>query len=162
MRILVFLHGTLIMHKNALGKSREERVKQSVLREQSVLDYRSYIPIGNTVKKLDKWKKQGFEIIYFSSHENIRDVNKDKFVLRKYKFPPGKVAFRKNNEKYKDVVERIIPDILIEDDCESIGGKREMSITYVKPEIKRKIKLIVVKEFTGIDNLPDNLDLFFE
>lgn len=54
MKILVFLHGTVIMHKNAEGKSREERVKQSVQREQSVLEYESYIPIGNAAKKLEK------------------------------------------------------------------------------------------------------------
>jgi hypothetical protein len=44
--------------------------------------------------------------------------------------------------------------VLIEDDCESIGGEKEMSITDVRPEIKRKIKSIVVKEFEGIDGVP--------
>ena len=30
-----------------------------------------------------------------------------------------------------------------------------MCITYVEPELKRKIKSIVVREFKGIDHLPD-------
>lgn len=32
-----------------------------------------------------------------------------------------------------------------------------MCITYVHPDIKRQIKSIIVKEFTGIDDLPDSL-----
>jgi hypothetical protein len=33
----------------------------------------------------------------------------------------------------------------------------EMTITNVRPEIKRKIKSVPVKEFGGIDHLPDQL-----
>ena len=66
--------------------------------------------------------------------------------------------FRKKGEQYKDVAEKILPDILIEDDCESIGGIKEMTITNVKPEIKKKIKSVVIKEFGGIDELPDKLN----
>jgi len=157
MKILVFLHGTLIMHKSGSGKTREERVKQSEKREKSVLDYANYIPIGNAVEKLKNWKRQGAEIIYLSSHENSKDVEKDKFVLKKYNFPVGKIYFRNNRKKYNEIAEEIIPTILIEDDCESIGGKKEMTITKVKPLIKRKIKSIVIKEFEGIDKYPDNL-----
>ncbi len=157
MKMLIFLHGTLIMHKNALGKTREEIVKQSKQREKSVLDYGNYIPIGNAVKKLKCWKKQGVKISYLSSHENIKDVEKDKLVLKKYHFPKGKVYFRQDGKKYYGIVEEIIPDILIEDDCESIGGKKEMAITKVNPKIKRKVKSVIVKEFEGIDKLSDNI-----
>ncbi|OGE71166.1 hypothetical protein A2617_01400 [Candidatus Daviesbacteria bacterium RIFOXYD1_FULL_41_10] len=55
-------------------------------------------------------------------------------------------------------MENVLPDILIEDDCESIGGEIEMCYPNIKPEIKEKIKHIIVKEFQGIDHLPDNLD----
>ena len=65
--------------------------------------------------------------------------------------------FRRDGESYKDIAERIIPDILIEDDCESIGGEKEMTITFVIPEIRQRIKSIVVKEFQGIDYLPDDV-----
>ena len=47
---------------------------------------------------------------------------------------------------------------MIEDDCESIGGEKEMTITFVKSEIKQKIKSIIIKEFNGIDHLPDNVE----
>jgi len=158
MKILVFLHGTLIMHKNAEGKSRKERVQQVKNKESSVLDYVSYIPVGNVVEKLKSWQSQGAEILYLSSHETAEDVEKDKSVLEKYDFPKGQIFYRQNGEFYKDIAEKIIPNVLIEDDCESIGGEKEMTITFVKPEIKQRIKSIVVKEFSGIENLPNNLD----
>lgn len=158
MRILIFLHGTLIMHRSAEGKTREERVRQVINNDSSVSDYTSYVPVGNVVEKLKSWRSQDAEILYLSSHENTEDIEKDKFVLEKYNFPKGDIFYRKNGESYKDIAEKIIPDILIEDDCESIGGEKEMTITYVKPEIKQKIKSIVVKEFNGIDNLPGNLN----
>ena len=50
-----------------------------------------------------------------------------------------------------------MPNFLVEDDCESIGGINEMVITNVKPEIKKKIKSIPIKEFGGIDYLPDKV-----
>ena len=162
MKILIFLHGTTIMHKSAVGHTREEIVKQVVKEDKSVHDYVSYVPVGNAVKKLKIWKKQGAEILYLSSHETIEDIEKDKFVLKKYDFPDGHVLFRQNGEQYKDVAEKIMPDILIEDDCESIGGKDEMTITHVKPELKKKIKSIVVKEFSGIDHLPDKISALLD
>jgi len=122
--------------------------------DSSVHDYASYIPVGNAVKKLKSWQSQGAEILYLSSHEAAEDVEKDKIVLEKYDFPKGQVFYRQNGETYQNIAEKITPDVLIEDDCESIGEKKEMTITFVKPEIKQKIKSIVVKEFSGVDNLP--------
>lgn len=158
MKILVFLHGTTIMHKHGMGQKREDIVKQVIEHEESVLDYVSYVPVGDAVEKLRNWEKGGAEIIYLSSHENSDEVEKDKFVLRKYGFPKGEVFFRQKGEEYKDVAERIKPDIIIEDDCESIGGEIEMTYPHIKPELKAKIRLIVVKEFEGIDHLPNNLE----
>jgi hypothetical protein len=159
MRILVFLHGTTIMHKNAKGLTREETIKQIIEGDESIHDYASYTPIGNAVKKLQEWKGQGAKICYLSSHRNAEDVEKDKFVLKKYAFPDGQVFYRRNREEYKDVVERIrpLPDVIVEDDCESIGGRVEMVYPNVKPESKNKIKSIVVKEFAGIDYVPDKI-----
>lgn len=54
-------------------------------------------------------------------------------------------------------IERILPDILIEDDCESIGGDAEMIYPHLKAEMRGGIISLVVKEFEGIDHLPDNL-----
>ena len=146
------------MHKTAEGKTREERVGQVINVDSSVHDYTSYIPVGDAVEKLKSWQSQGAKILYLSSHENAEDVEKDKSVLEKYGFPKGQIFYRQNGESYKDIAEKIIPDVFIEDDCESIGGEKEMTITFVKPEIRQKIKSIVVKEFSGIDNLPSYLE----
>ena len=157
MRILIFTEGTIIMHKNAVGHTREEIVKQVEENEESVHDYRSYVPIGNAVKKLQTWKNDGAEILYLTSRRKPEEIKQIQDVLKKYNFPDGQLLFRQKDEEYKDVAERIIPDVLIEDDCESIGGIDEMTITHVKPEIKKKIKSIPVKEFGGIDHLPDKI-----
>ncbi|MBU0476672.1 hypothetical protein KKB68_01510, partial [Patescibacteria group bacterium] len=76
---------------------------------------------------------------------------------QRYNFPEGEVLYRKDGESYKGLAEKIIPDVLIEDDCESIGGEKEMTITFVRPYIKRRTKSVVVKEFQGIDHLPDDI-----
>jgi len=156
--MLIFLHGTVIMHKNGLGKTREERVEQVLNNEESVLDFISYVPVENSVNKLNCWAKQGAEILYLSSHENSDDVKKDKYVLIKYGFPSGEILFRKDGKSYKDLAERVMPDIFIEDDCESIGGESEMVYPNLSDEGKARIKSIIVKEFNGIDDLNDNID----
>ncbi|MDD4111165.1 MAG: hypothetical protein PHS54_06460 [Clostridia bacterium] len=157
MKILIFLHGTTIMHASAAKVSRKERVKQVEDSAETVRDYASYIPVGNAVQKLKSWQSQGTEIIYLSSHENQEDVNKDVAVLNKYDFPEGEVLWRKDGKQYKDIAEEIRPDVLIEDDCESIGGAKEMTITFIDPEIKKLIKSIPLPEFGGIDHLPDDI-----
>jgi hypothetical protein len=162
MRILIFTEGTIIMHKNAVGHSREEIVKQIEDSEKSVHDYSSYIPVGNAVKKLTNWKNQGVEILYLTSRRKPNEIKDVEAVLEKYGFPDGQFRFRQENEEYIDVAEQIIPDILIEDDCESIGGIDEMTITHVNPEIKMKVKSIPIKEFGGIDHLPDKISALTE
>lgn len=157
MKIAVFLHGTVIMHPNAAGLSREDRAKQVVENEASIFDFANYIPVDGAVQKLKFWESQGAEIIYLSSHENVKDIEKDQIVLKRYDFPEGEIYWRQNKESYAEMVEKIMPDILIEDDCESIGGEVEMCYPEIKPELKSKIKHIIVKEFQGIDHLPDNI-----
>jgi len=158
-KILVFLHGTSIMHRNAKGLAREEAIRQVTEGDESLHDYASYIPVGNAAKKLRGWKGQRTRICYLSSHKNAGDVEKDKFVLKKYAFPDDQIFYRRNIEEYKDVVERIrpLPDVIVEDDCESIGGKVEMVYPNLRQELKSKIKSIVIKEFGGIDYLPDRI-----
>lgn len=158
MKILIFLHGTILMHKNAFGKIREERVQQVINKDSSVYDFKSYIPIGSCSRKLNNWAHQGAEIIYLSSNRAKEDIKKDIFVLEKYDFPKGKIICREENQSYKDVAESIIPDILLEDDCESIGGRAKMVYTNISNPIKERIKSIVVSEFSGIDHLPDEID----
>src|SRR3989344_351355 len=157
MKILIFTEGTIIMHKTAIGHSRNEIIQQVEDKEKFVHDYKSYIPVGNAVKKLQNWKNDGAEILYLTSRRKPEEIKQIQNVLKKFKFPDGQLLFRQKNEEYKDVAEQIIPDVLIEDDCESIGGIDEMTITHVKPEIKKKIKSIPIKEFGGIDHLPDKI-----
>ena len=162
MRILIFTEGTIIMHKNAAGLSRETIISQVKNSEESVHDYASYIPVGEAVRKIAKWKKQGAEIAYLTSRRESNEISDIKNVLKQYSFPDGQLIFRQEDEEYKDVAERNAPDVLIEDDCESIGGITEMTITFVKPEIRERIKSVAIKEFGGIDHLPDNISDFAE
>lgn len=158
MKILIFLHGTVLMHKNAVGKSREESVQQVLNSDLSIHDFKSYVPVGNSNKKLNIWSRQGAEIIYLSSNDTVKNIEEDMFVLKKYGFPKGEFVFRKGNLSYKDIAENIIPNILIEDDCESIGGRTQMVYPNVSHLVKDKIKSIVIKEFSGIDNLPNDIN----
>jgi hypothetical protein len=159
MKILVFLHGTIIMQRNARGVDREKIVRQIIEGDESLHNHASYIPVGNAAKKLQGWKEQGAKICYLSSHKNAEDIEKDRFVLKKYAFPDGQIFYRRSGEEYKDVVERIrpLPNLIVEDDCESIGGEVEMVYPNLKPELKNKIKSIVVKEFQGIDCIADKI-----
>ena len=147
------------MHKGAKGLVRERIVKQVMEHAKSVHAYASYIPVGDAAKKLQGWKRQGATICYLSSHKSAKDVETDKSVLKKYGFPGGEIFFRRNREEYKDVVERIqpLPDLIIEDDCESIGGRAETVYPNLKPEVRNKIGSIVVREFEGIDHIPDEV-----
>lgn len=157
MRIMVFLHGTAIMHSNAAGKTREERVRQFFDGDASLHDFSSYVPVEDAVAKLQRWHQQGAEIVYLSSRRRPEDIEIDKLVLRKHSFPEGQVFFRQGSEQYSDVAEAVLPDILVEDDAKCIGGEREMTYPHLKPELKAKIKSIVVEEFGGIDHLPDDI-----
>src|SRR5262245_16096173 len=131
MRVGVFLHGTTLMHRSALGQPREERVRQVQQGEPSVRDYASYVPVGNAVHKLRTWNEQGAEIVYLSSHRRPEHVEQDRAVLETYHFPGGQVIFRGAGQTYQDIAESIIPDILIEDDCESIGGQHHMIFPHL-------------------------------
>lgn len=146
------------MHKNGLGHTREEIVRQVWSINSIIKNFAEYIPIKNAVEKIQKWEKQDCEIIYFSSRRKPEQLNDIRGVLKKYNFPAGELEYRKNDETYKDAGERIVPNILIEDDCESIGGEKEMIFPNLNSEVKEKIKSIIVKEFDGIDHLPDNIN----
>ena len=175
---MVFTEGTALMFQAGKDLSREERVKLSqaagVQQEESTLsfesagqnkaepgsvyDFAGYLPAGHTVDKLNSWKKQGAEICYLTSRRIKSEVETIQAILKKYDFPNWQdLYFRHQEEDYKDVVERVKPDVLIEDDCESIGGEVEMTYPHIREDLKAKIKSVVVKEFQGIDHLPDSL-----
>ena len=144
------------MHKGGIGHSREERVRQVREKEASIHDYASYVPIGDAAEKLKRWQKDGAEILYLTSRRRSEEIEQIRDVLKKHGFPEGELLYRLESEGYKDVAERIVPGVLIEDDCESIGGTQEMTITHVRLEIRKEIKGIAVREFGGVEHLPDN------
>ena len=100
-------------------------------------------------------------MISLSSHTRPEHVGQDRSVLRTFHCPAGEAVFRTVGETYQDVARRILPDILIEDDCESIGGESHMIFPHLRPELQARVRSIVVKEFEGIDHLPDNLDALY-
>jgi hypothetical protein len=158
MKIMIFTEGTILMHTDAKNEARGNIVKQVIKKVQSVKDYKNYIPVGNAVNKTNKWVAQGAEILYLTSRKNQKEIEDIQKVLDKHGFPSGELLFRNKREKnYKDVAENALPNVLIEDDCESIGGTKEMTYTHISDSVKHKIKLIAVKEFGGIDHLPDSL-----
>jgi len=157
MKILIFTEGTIIMHRTAVGHSRLERVSQVLFQREVVHNYESYVPVGKAVNKLINWKEDGAEIYYLTSRTKPDEISQVQSVITKHGFPDGKLFFRLPGEEYKNVAERIMPDVLVEDDCQSIGGINEMTITHIRPDLKSQIKSIPVKEFGGIDHLPDNI-----
>lgn len=159
---MVFLHGTVIMHRNAVNKGRRERVLQVIQKEESVKDYATYVPVGNAVSKLQSWIRQGAEILYLSPHKSIDKIQLDKSILSNYYFPAGRILFRDKGQTYAEIAQAQMPDILIEDNCESIGGKDQMTYTSINHNSSNKIKSIIVHEFGGVDHLPDQLNELME
>lgn len=156
------------MHRSGVGKTRQQIVKQSQDQGESLRDFASYVPIGHAVEKLQRWVDQGAKILYLSALTENKKARGDEIVgkeglmidqkvLDTHGFPKGEIYHRQTGESYAQIAERLAPDVLIEDDCESIGGASEMTITAVRPEIKGRIKSIIVNEFGGIDHLPDDI-----
>lgn len=140
--ILIFAEGTIIGPKRFID----------------FFNMNKYVPIKNCIEKIDNWNKQGAQIIYLTSRKSDSSAQIIRNLLMKFRFPGSYLYYRENSQKYKDVVEALRPKILIEDNCRSIGGSWQMSITYVETDIRKNIKSIVVEEFKGIDNLPDKLN----
>ena len=178
MIILIFTEGTVLMHGSAKGKTRAEIVRQSkkfgikmvlkslVFQDTSsygtdpgdIHDYQGYIPVFNAVEKIKRWKEQGAAIFYLSSRRVKGEIEGIRKILQKYCFPDFQnLLFRQKGDDYKDVAERLMPDILVEDNCESIGGEKEMTYKHMSADAKAKVHSVTVKEFSGIDFLPDNL-----
>ena len=157
MRILVFLQGTILMHSRAVGRSREERAAQSRSgSDQSVRDSATHVPVGNAVAKLNRLRDQGATILYLTLNRDPAKVAQDVAILRRFGFPDGSVLARGPGESHGDVAGRELLDLLIEDDCKSIGAD-EITHPQLSPERRVRIKSIIVPEFGGIDRLPDSL-----
>lgn len=138
--IMIFVEGTIMKPKSWF----------------SLHNHTTYIPIGNAVKIIKIWEQQKANIIYCTSRRKKQAEN-IAALLKKYGFPGFYLICREPKERYKTIVELLQPNVLIEDDCKSIGGAWQMCITKVNPTIKEKMRSIVVPEFKGIDHLPINI-----
>lgn len=144
-RIMIFLEGTVFYTKPILF----------------LFMIRGYKPIGEAISIINGWKQQGAEIVV-CTYAKKRRIPFIQSILKHYKLDYDKLCYRKKGQTYADLVEEIRPDVLIEDDCASIGGEKQMCITNTKTEIKETIHSIVVNEFMGIDGLKRNLEELLE
>lgn len=136
MKIMIFIEGTTFYTKPFLF----------------LYSKHGYKPIGNAVELVNTWYEKGYEI-YLCSYVHKTRFNFIKKVMDFYNIKYTEILCRRKGEKYSEIVERLKPDILIEDDCKSIGGLKECCITDVKEEIKADIQSIIVPEFSGIDSI---------
>ncbi len=130
-----------------------------VFTEGTILDDRDgdteWKMIGNAPSKLREWRAHGATILYLSSKRNSDSLAKVREALRKGVAPEGELFFRRGNEHYGQTAERAAPDVIVEDDCASIGGQAEMTYPKLGSDSKAKIKSVVIPEWGGIDHLPD-------
>jgi hypothetical protein len=153
---MVFLHGTSIMHSAAVGVPRSGRVRQVADEDPSVRDFASYVPTDGAVAKIAAWQRRGAEICYLSSHRTATAAAIDGSVLAGHGFPAGTLYYRAHGESYADVARRWQADVVVEDDCESIGGRTQTTAAWLARSPGRRVPCVVVPEFGGLAHLPDD------
>ena len=109
MRLLVFLHGTVLMPRAVFGVSRAERVAQVRAKQSTAGTTGAYVLVGDAMAKLQRWHDAGAVIDYLNSHRNPDDMARDVLVLRTHGFPAPRVLARHPGESYGDVVGREAP-----------------------------------------------------
>jgi hypothetical protein len=82
-------------------------------------------------------------------------VAADEEVLRRHGFPPGPVVARAPRQSYGEAAAAARPDVLVEDDCESIGGGAEMTSPQLPRALREHVRVLVVAEFGGLEGLPE-------
>lgn len=165
MKILIFTEGTILIHASSQGKSREEIIQQVKGNDSSIDDYQNYVPIKNAVQTIKKFVDAGHQVCYITSRRAGNQINQIREVLNKFDFPKGELYYRQGDEQYRDVVLMVgtrrgafVPDLIIEDDCESIGGYEETIKYQIEKERAEArsyngMKFIIIEEFTGIDDI---------
>ncbi len=137
-KIMIFVEGTILKPKHNNFFSR--------------INMNGYVPIGNAIDTLKNWQEQGYEIIYLTSQTGRRAMKMAQH-LDELGFVGSMVGYRQRYQDYTTLIKEELPDILIEDDCKSIGGEDYMCSSKLSEDLKSKIKIIKVKEFEGIDNV---------
>jgi hypothetical protein len=156
MKVGVFLHGTAIMHAAAAGVGRDERVRQVRRGDPTVRDFASYVPTPGTAEKLAAWERHGATLVYLSSHRRPDGIRADESVIRRHGFPAGPVHGRQEGEDYGPLVERLGLDVLVEDNCESIGGTARTCASQLSSAGRQSVLCVIMPEFSGLAGLPDN------
>jgi hypothetical protein len=155
-KVVVFLQGTTFIESGLLGKTREESVKKSRDWARNGGWLGELVPIGEAPKKVRAWSSRGAEIHYLTASRKRENVAKCQTALKKWSFPSGPLIHRERDQTYSDLVTAVHPNIIVEDDCESLGGTREMVYPNLAESVRRSIASVVVREFEGIDHLPDD------
>lgn len=159
MIIAIFTEGTILMHKTGFeAENRADIVAQVKSKDASVYDYANYVPIIGAVDKINFWANQGAEIYYITSREDYSEIQDILNVLEKFNLPQTHhLLFRTEGNSYANVVEELLPDVLIEDDCESMGVNAELIYPTISEPIKKRIKSWIIPEFGGINELPNRI-----
>lgn len=137
-KIMIFSEGTILKPKHNNFFSR--------------INVNNYVPIGNAKEIIKNWQEQGYEIIYLTSQKGRKAMGMAR-RLDELGFVGSMVGYRQTRQDYATLIKEEQPDILIEDDCKSIGGEKHMCITQLNDELKKSLKHIVVEEFKGIDDV---------
>ena len=137
-KIMIFVEGTILKPKYNNIISR--------------ICVTSYVPINNAIETLKKWQEEGYEIIYLTSLKG-RKAMKMAQHLDELGFTGSMVGYRQRNQDYATLIKEELPDILIEDDCESVGGEENMCYNILNEDLKKSVKHIIVKEFNGINDV---------
>ena len=138
-KIMIFVEGTIL----------KPRFENNILSRISVTNY---VPIGDAINTLKKWQEEGYEVIYLTSLKG-RGAMKMAQHLDELGFTGSMVGYRQKNQDYATLIKEELPDILIEDNCSSIGGEENMCYNLLSEKLKKEIKHIVVEEFKGIDDV---------
>ena len=80
----------------------------------------------------------------------------DRAVLSAHGFPAGTVFCRGPGESYAEAARRAAADIVVEDDCESIGGRSQTIAAGLAAAPGRAVTSVIVPEFGGLAQLPDD------
>lgn len=137
-KIMIFVEGTILKPKNNNFFSR--------------ICMNRYIPINGAIDAIKKWQEEGFEIIYLTSQTGRKAMRMAQH-LDELGFVGSMVGYRQRRQNYATLIKEEMPDILIEDDCKSIGGEEKMCFNELNNDLKEKIKHIKVDEFKGIDDI---------
>ena len=138
-KIMIFVEATILTPK----------YNNNIL---SRISMTTYIPINNAIETLKKWQEEGYEVIYLTSLKGRRAMKMAQH-LDELGFTGSMVGYRQKNQDYATLIKEELPDILIEDNCLSVGGEQNMCYNLLSDELKKEIKHIVVEEFKGIDDV---------